>query len=294
MDTNTSLQALMKGPLPPLYFCIGSPVVGNPTQHMMEKAFEQLGYPGRYLTIEVDPDELEPSIWGLLAMHFQGGNVTAPFKQEVLSYLDELTESASLCNAVNCITRKDDGTYIGDNTDGKGFLQSLVEIAPDLEKRKVVVFGSGGAASAIVTELALHGVHEVVVVNRTLTRAKTLVNNLAGISRTTLSWEPWEGIYRIKEHDLVVVQATSVGLFQPDDCIKVAFTPDLHNVIACDVVFNPVETTFLKKAKLAGCQTLDGLGMLVNQGAIAVKQWTGKEPDRALMRSSLEEAFAVC
>ncbi len=294
METNTSLHALMKGPLAPLFFCIGSPVVGNPTQHMMERAFGQLGYPGRYLTIEVDPDELEPSIWGLLAMHFQGGNVTAPFKQEVLTYLDELTESASLCDAVNCITRKADGTYVGDNTDGKGFLQSLLAVASDLKKRKIVVFGSGGAASAIVTELALYGVREVVVVNRTASRAKTLVDNLQGVSRTTLSWEPWEGTYRIREHNLVVVQATSVGLFQPHECIKVDFLVGLQNTIACDVVFNPVETAFLKKAKRAGCQTLDGLGMLVNQGAIAVKLWTGREPDRALMRASLEEAFAVC
>ena len=90
MDRKTSLQALMKGPLSPLYFCIGSPVVGNPTQHMMETAFDALGYSGRYLTIEVDPDELEPSIWGLLAMQFSGGNVTAPFKQEVLTYLDDV------------------------------------------------------------------------------------------------------------------------------------------------------------------------------------------------------------
>lgn len=294
MDRKTSLQALMKGPLSPLYFCIGSPVVGNPTQHMMETAFDALGYSGRYLTIEVDPDELEPSIWGLLAMHFSGGNVTAPFKQEVLTYLDELTESASLCDAVNCITRKEDGTYVGDNTDGKGFLQSLVEITPDLKKRKVVVFGSGGAASAIVTELALYGVRQVMVVNRTLAHSKKLVTNLEGISKTVLGYEPWERTYQIRENDLVVVQATSVGLFAPHECINVAFAPDLNNVIACDVVFNPVETAFLKKAKLAGCKTLDGLGMLVNQGAIAVKLWTDRDPDRALMRASLEEAFAVC
>ncbi|ADY12066.1 shikimate dehydrogenase family protein [Sphaerochaeta globosa] len=294
MDRKSSLQALMKGPLAPLYFCIGSPVVGNPTQYMVEAAFDALGYCGRYLTIDVDAEELDPSIWGLLAMNFAGGNVTAPFKQEVLTYLDELTESASLCDAVNCITRKSDGTYIGDNTDGKGFLQSLIAVAPDLKKRKVMVFGSGGAASAIVTELALYGVREVVVVNRTEAHAKTLVNNLEGISRTQLKVDRWAGTYQIVENDLVVVQATSVGLFQPGACIDVAFAPALQNVIACDVVFNPVETAFLKKAKSAGCLTLDGLGMLVNQGAIAIQLWTGKEPDKALMRSSLEEAFAVC
>lgn len=293
MNRKTNLEALMKGPLAPLYFCIGSPVVGNPTQHMMETAFESLGYSGRYLTIEVDPEELEPSVWGLFAMHFAGGNVTAPFKQEVLTYLDALTESASLCDAVNCITRQSDGTYIGDNTDGKGFLQSLLALEPDLKKRKVVIFGSGGAASAITTELALHGVREIVVVNRTLAHAKTLVRNLEGISKTNLVWEPWEGTYLIRDNNLVVVQATSVGLFQKEDYIDVAFAPELKNVIACDVVFNPVQTAFLRKAKQAGCRTLDGLGMLVNQGAIAIKLWTGKDPDKSLMRSALEEAFAL-
>ncbi len=118
MDT---LHALMKGPLPSLFFCIGNPVVGNPpTQYMMEEAFLDMDYPGQYITCELESDQLQTALEGLKALHVAGGNVTAPFKQIVFPYLDSFTESARLSNAVNCITVQADGTYQGDNTDGKG------------------------------------------------------------------------------------------------------------------------------------------------------------------------------
>ncbi|MGE4585275.1 MAG: shikimate dehydrogenase [Sphaerochaeta sp.] len=288
-----ALAALMKGPLPDLYFCIGNPVVGNPTQYMVEEAFSALNHPGRYLTCEVQPTELEASMWGLRALQFAGGNVTAPFKQQVFPFLDDLSESARLCQAVNCITRQPDGTYVGDNTDGKGFLQSLKEALGDIAQRKVILFGSGGAASAIATELVLAEIREVVLVNRSEDKAQAVAKRLQGISKTIVRTEKWEGTYRLQEDGLVTVQATSVGLFNKQACINVEFEGGLKDCLACDVVFNPVDTAFLQKAREAGWKTLDGLGMLVNQGSIAIRNWTGLEPDRTLMRRSLEEAFAV-
>ncbi len=290
MDT---LHALMKGPLPPLFFCIGNPVVGNPTQYMMEQAFKSLDYPGQYITCEINPKDLKTSLEGLKALNVKGGNVTAPFKQKVFPYLDALSESARLSTAVNCIIIKDDGSYLGDNTDGKGFLESLVQKVGNLDHKKVLLFGAGGAASAIASELVLAKVEELTLVNRNKEKAENLASRLTGITKTKVSVKPWEGIYLIDESDLVVVQATSVGLFDEKACIDVEFSKNLGNVIACDVVFNPIETAFLKKAKQAGCETLDGLGMLVNQGAIAIKSWTAQNPDRAIMREALTEAFAI-
>ncbi|MDY0289148.1 MAG: shikimate dehydrogenase [Sphaerochaeta sp.] len=297
MEENTALHALMKGPLPPLYFCIGDPVVGNPTEHMVDYAFKAMGYPGRYLTCRVTKEELAPALWGLRALGFAGGNVTAPHKQHVLQYLDDMSESALLCKAVNTITRKGDGTYYGDNTDGKGFLQSLQDRNLQVKDKKVVIIGSGGAASAIAVELVLAKAGEVVLVNRTEERSRTLAKRLSGISSTVLSVDRWVGTYTIPSDTDIVVQATSVGLFSPLACVDVTFGQQTNRantpLIACDVVFNPVRTLFIQRAQEAGCTLVDGLGMLVNQGRLGIQGWTGKDPDREGMRCALEEAFEV-
>ncbi|HKM05573.1 MAG TPA: shikimate dehydrogenase, partial [Sphaerochaeta sp.] len=233
MEGYNTLQALMKGPLPSLFFCIGDPVVGNPTEHMVEYAFTKMGFPGKYLTSRVSKEELAPAMWGLRALGFAGGNVTAPHKQTVLPYLDELSESALLCKAVNCITRKSDGTYYGDNTDGKGFLQSLTERNLQVRNKKVVILGSGGAASAIAVELVLAKAGEVVLVNRTEERSRSLAKRLSGISSTVLSVDRWVGTYAIPSDTEIIVQATSVGLFSPTACVDVAFGIRNSSLIAC-------------------------------------------------------------
>jgi shikimate dehydrogenase len=293
MDAEFGLTALMKGPLPSLFFCIGDPVVGNPTQYMVEQAFRSLGFSHRYMTCTVEKRELSAAMWGLRALKFAGGNVTTPHKRAVLEYLDTLGESAMLCKAVNCITRRPDGTYAGDNTDGKGFLRSLVEETGSVRGKDVVVLGCGGAASAIAAELVLSGAKCVTVVNRTREKAVSLAKRLDNCTETSLAVAPWVGTYVIPKTAEIVVQATSVGLFAPDRCVDVSFDQARKDLVACDVVFNPTRTLFLKRAKERGLRCIDGLGMLVNQGALAIEQWTGRMPDRALMREALAEAFSI-
>ncbi|WP_320128753.1 shikimate dehydrogenase [uncultured Sphaerochaeta sp.] len=293
MSGTTELRALMQGPLPSLYFCIGSPVVGNPTQYMMEQAFLALDLPHRYLTCTVEKKELASAMWGLRSLQFAGGNVTTPHKQGVMEYLDNLSETAILSHAVNCITREADGTYSGDNTDGKGFLSSLVEKSGSVEGKDVVILGAGGAAGAIATELVLAKAREVRIVNRTAERAVALVKRLDKITSTQLFYEEWEGTYSIPSTTDVVVQATSVGLFASTHCVDVQFPICEKQLIACDVVFNPVDTLFLKRAKQHNCLCIDGLGMLVEQGAIAFKKWIGLEPDRNVMHKALVKAFSL-
>jgi len=290
MDT---LTALMNGPLSPLYCCIGDPVVGNPTQYMMEEAFTALGHPGRYLTIEIPAKDLKDAVKAIRTLSFAGANVTAPHKQTIIPYLDTLTESARISGAVNCITRGEDGSLIGDNTDGKGFFRTLASYVLDWKERTILIFGAGGAAGAITAELVLAEAKEVVIINRTGEKAQNLATRMQGISRTRVRTEPWNGTYSIDEDRLIVVQATSVGLFDERAVIDVAFKNGLRDVIACDVVFNPTKTQFLSLAEEAGAATLDGLGMLVEQGAIAIEGWTHQSPDRLLMQNALEHAFSI-
>lgn len=296
MDKNYELlcrKAVMHGPLESLFCCVGDPVVGNPTQLMMEATFQSMLFPARYLTCTVSKDNLASAIEGIKALGFTGANVTAPHKVEVIQYLDGLTDSARLSGAVNCIIKDESGKYIGDNTDGKGFHTSIDNITP-VEGMNVLVIGAGGAARAIITELALHGASKITIANRTTQKARQIIDSLGPPVKSTLKSIPFDGTLTIgAEYDLIV-QATSVGLFDPAGGFEITWEPKTSGVrIAADVVFNPVDTNFLKGARNAGATVVDGLGMLVYQGAIAVQEWTGKDADCEIMRKALEEAFTI-
>ena len=161
-------------PIEEIVCCMGQPVAGNPTQFIMERAFNAAGLDWRYLTLEVPPENLSGALAGMRAMGFRGGNFTIPHKVAVIEHLDDLSEAARLMGAVNCVNQKD-GQLIGENTDGKGFVQSLKKIV-DPSGLKVAMFGAGGAARAVSVELGLSGVSEIIVINRTESRGQDLVD----------------------------------------------------------------------------------------------------------------------
>lgn len=271
---------------------MGQPVAGNPTQFMMERAFADCGLDWRYLTLEVSPGNLASAITGMRAMGFQGGNFTIPHKVAVIEHLDGLSEAAELMGAVNCINRDDDGKLIGENTDGKGFVQSLREMT-DPEGKKVVLLGAGGAARAIAVEMGLSGAAEITIVNRTAERGQELSDLLNEKVNVASQFVLWEGDYRVPEETEVLINATSIGLNDIDARIPLDAETLLPSMMAADVVFNPPQTRFLRDACDRGCKTLDGLGMLVNQGVIGFKIWTGIDPNPAVMREALEEYLEI-
>ena len=270
-----------------LVCCMGQPVAGNPTQFMMERAFAAAGLDWRYLTLEVPPENLAAAIQGIRAMGFRGGNFTIPHKVAVIEYLDELSEAAELMGAVNCVNRID-GKMIGENTDGKGFVQSLRSLTDPLGKR-VVILGAGGAARAIAVELGLSKVAELTIVNRTPQRGQELVDLLTERVEVQAQLVPWQGDYEIAAETDILINATSIGLGDTKARVPIDYSALTDRQVVADVVFNPPETVFLREAGRRGCTTLDGLGMLVNQGIIGFKIWTGVDPDPVVMREALEE-----
>ena len=271
----------------------GHPVAENPTVVMHEAAYAQFGMNWRYLTIEVLPEDLEAAMRGLRAMNMRGINLTIPHKVEVLKYLDRLSEPARLMGAVNTVVNEG-GELYGENTDGKGFMRALKEDAGvDPVGVKVVTFGAGGAARAITVELALAGAEDITIVNRSPERGRRLVDLLNDTTPTSATYEPWRGPYRLAENAGVVINATSIGLF-PDIDAK----PDLDystltaDMTVCDVIHSP-NTPFLMEAQRQGSRTLDGVGMLVYQGAIGFKLWTGRDAPVELMYRALAEAFGL-
>ena len=280
-----------ESPLQQIVCCMGQPVAGNPTQFMMERAFAAAGLDWRYLTLEVSPQNLPDAIRGLRAMGFAGANFTIPHKVAVVPHLDELSPAAEMMGAVNCVHRVDD-RLIGENTDGKGFLQSLREKV-DPAGKQIVLFGAGGAARAIAVELALAEAAHIKIINRTAERGQPLAQLLLDRTRTPAEFIPWEGLFALPPETGVVINATSIGMGDHSQRVAVDPSTFLPHMIAADVVFNPPSTQFLREASAHGCKTIDGLGMLVNQGIISFKIWTSVVPDAQVMREALEEYLEI-
>ncbi len=274
-------------PLQEIVGCLGHPVAGNPTQYMMEKAFAAVGLDWRYLTFDVLPEKLADAMRGVRALGFKGANFTIPHKVAVLQYLDELSPAAELMGAVNCVNRVGEN-LIGENTDGKGFVQSLREFGDPAGKR-IVILGAGGAARAIAVELALSGVSHITIVNRSAPRGEELAAALRDRVKAQADFAALGSEYAVPADADVLINATSVGLSDASARVPVMVNSLRPELIVSDVIFNPPQTWLLRTAADRGCRTLDGLGMLVNQAAINYTIWTGQEPDRTVMRDALEE-----
>jgi shikimate dehydrogenase len=270
----------------------GYPVAENPTGVMQEAAFEDRGLNWRYLTIEVRPENLEQAMIGLRAFGMQGVNLTIPHKVAVIQYLDRLSPETELIGAVNTVVREGK-ELIGHNTDGKGFLRSVRDDAGvDPAGKRIVFLGAGGAARAMSVELALAGTAHITIVNRTPNRGQELAKHLSEKTPAKAQFEHWQGEYSVPPEADILVNATSIGLFpnvEEAPAVDIAsIRPDL---LVCDVIPNPPHTAFLRAVEAVGARTLDGLGMLVYQGAIAFQMWTGIEASIPVMRRALEEVF---
>lgn len=264
---------------------------GNPTVAMVEAAFRQHGLHWRYVNMEVPPAGLADAVRGARAMGFRGFNLSMPHKVAVIPHLDGFGESASLIGAVNCVVRRGE-KFIGENTDGKGFLKSLQEIC-DPRGKSVVMFGAGGAARAVAVEVGLVGVKKITVVNRDEARGRELADTLRHKAKLDAEFVAWRGDYAIPAGTDIVINATSIGLYDADARLALDLNSLRPSMVVADVVFSPPQTRLLRDAAARGCRTLDGLGMLVNQGVIGVQYWTGVDPDATAMRRALEEAMGI-
>jgi shikimate dehydrogenase len=271
----------------------GHPVAENPTVVMHEAAFQELGLNWRYLTIEVYPQDLAAAIQGLRAFNMRGINLTIPHKVEVLKYLDQVSETARLMGAVNTVVREG-AQLLGENTDGKGFMQALTQDAQvNPAGKKIVVLGAGGAARAITVELALAGAAQITIVNRGIERGQTLVTLLNEKTPTQADFVQWQGPYALPPHTDVLINATSIGLFpNVNDKPDLAYGTITPGMVVCDVIHSP-NTPFLKEAKARGAYPLDGVGMLVYQGAIGFTLWTGLAAPVPVMYQALAKAFGL-
>lgn len=258
-------------------------VVANPIKHSISpfihnRAFEASNTNGVYLAWEVEATDLAETVANIRRYQMFGINLSMPYKEQVIPYLDQLSEEARLIGAVNTVVNRE-GTLIGYNTDGKGFFKSLPSFK--ISGKRMVLLGAGGAAKAILAQAILDGVSQISVFVRSSSMEKTRpylekLQNATGFRVDLFALEDVQDLQdSITQADLLV-NATSVGMDGVSQPIPTSIVLP-EKLLVADVIYQPFETPFLKWAKGKGNQTINGLGMLLYQAAEAFELWTGKE-----------------
>ncbi|SHF03053.1 shikimate dehydrogenase [Desulfofundulus australicus DSM 11792] len=267
-------------------------LLGYPVEHsfspaMHNAAFRHLGLDFVYLAFPVHPERLEEAVAGVRALHLAGVNVTVPHKEKVIPYLDELTDGARLAGAVNTIVHRE-GHLVGHNTDGAGFVRFLTADAGfNPAGKRVLVLGAGGAARAVAVHLALAGVEQVLVANRTPSRAAELAALIHDQTPARACAVPWPADVLPGEVDLIV-QTTPLGMHpRVDACPDFPFHRLRPEQVVVDLVYNPPRTLFMERAARSGARVYNGLGMLLYQGVLAFELWTGERAPVEVMRRAL-------
>lgn len=270
------------------------PIRHSSSPAMQNEAFAKLGYDYAYLAFEVDNDSLEDAITGMRALKMRGSNVSMPNKTVVGQYLDELSPAAKLCGAVNTIVN-DNGHLTGHITDGIGFMAALKDNQIDAIGKKMTIVGAGGAATAVEIQAALDGVAELSVFNRNdefWERAKDNVRKINEHTNCKATLYPLEDLDQLKKEisdSFLFANATGMGMKPLEGQ---TYIPDISflrpDLIVVDIVYAPRETALLKLAKEAGCQTMNGLGMMLFQGSAAFELWTGEPMPIPYMKEILD------
>ena len=272
-------------------------VVANPIKHSVSpfihnSAFEATNTNGVYLAWEVDATELAETVANIRRYQMFGINLSMPYKEQVIPYLDQLSEEACLIGAVNTVVNRE-GTLIGYNTDGKGFFKSLPSFK--ISKKRLVLLGAGGAAKAILAQAILDGASQISVFVRSSSMEKTRpylekIQNATGFRVDLFALEDVQDLQdSITQADLLV-NATSVGMDGSSQPIPTSIVLP-EKLMVADVIYQPFETPFLKWARNQGNQSINGLGMLLYQAAEAFELWTGKEMPTDQIWESLKQKY---
>ena len=272
-------------------------VVANPIKHSISpfihnQAFEATHTNGVYVAWEVEATDLAETVANVRRYQMYGINLSMPYKEQVISYLDQLSEEARLIGAVNTVVNRE-GTLIGYNTDGKGFFKSLPSFK--ISRKRMVLLGAGGAAKAILAQAILDGVSQISVFVRSSSMEKTRpylekIQNATGFRVDLFALEDIQDLQdSITQADLLV-NATSVGMDGSSQPIPTSIVLP-EKLMVADVIYQPFETPFLKWARNQGNQSINGLGMLLYQAAEAFELWTGKEMPTDQIWESLKQKY---
>ncbi|MFQ6113948.1 MAG: shikimate dehydrogenase [bacterium] len=259
-------------------------IVGHPLGHSLspilhEFILNKIHVKACYHAFEIKKEELAATIQSMKTLGFTGFNVTIPYKENIVSFLDEIDEEASMIGAVNTVLIKDNKLY-GTNTDGVGFIQALKNKNMDMNGKSAVLLGAGGAARAVAYSLVANGIKKLWLLNRTPVRAELLANGIvSNVGFSNISYDSLSDAYfeQAVESSQIVINATSLGMWPAVETTPICVENFSPGLIVVDLVYNPHETKFLKAAKSAGSKIIEGLDMLIYQGVEAMKIWTAMD-----------------
>lgn len=264
-------------------------VIGHPIEHSMSPimhnaAIQDLGLDYLYVAFDVPPNKLKEALKGLKTLNIKGINVTLPHKENAIKFIDKVDEIAQKIGAINTI-KNEDSFLIGRNTDAEGANKALLDAGCEITGKNIVIIGAGGAAKAISYSLA-SDTKKITIINRTEDRAKKLVNELKSRMGLNIENKKYSEILLREEigNADILINATPVGMFPTIDISPVSKKILHGDLFVFDLIYNPLETQLIKDSKEIGCQTLSGLDMLVNQGALAFEWWTNRKPNLELMK----------
>lgn len=269
-----------------LYALIGSPVGHSGSPAMQNYSFEKLGLDCAYLAFDIPLEKTKDALDAFRILHVGGFNVTMPCKTEVARLVEHLSPAAELIGACNTVVVEEDGTMTGHNTDGVGFVRNLKEHGVEVKGQKIVLLGTGGAATAIAVQAALDGAAEIAIFNqkdefyangeKTVEKLRKAVPGISSVSINDLG--DTELLREAVKNADILVNATRAGMSPLEDVIPVPEDVLRPELAVADVVYNPRETLLVRKAKEAGCRAaVGGIGMLLWQGAAAFELFTGQE-----------------
>ena len=269
-----------------LFGVLGDPVSHSLSPVMHNAAFKALGMDCEYHAFRVSTENLEKALYGASVLGFGGLNLTIPLKEKALGIVKP-TELAKQIGAVNTVDLKEG--MLGYNTDGIGAKMALFHSGIEVKGKKVLLLGAGGASRAIAFQLATDGAR-VTIANRTIDRAEALAKDLKKAGKAQASG--YDNLKDLIQDSNIVINSTSVGMY-PKTSETLVTSDMMHKDLAVfDIVYNPQDTMLLREARKAGAKAIDGVMMLVFQGAEAFKIWTGKTPPIDVMEKAVREKLS--
>ncbi len=271
-----------------VYGIIGYPVKHSKSPQFQTAAFLSLKINGIYLPFEVKPEDIEDAVKGIKALSIKGINVTVPHKEEVIKYLDEVSQEVKYIGACNTI-KNTDGYLIGYNTDAYGFIEGLKEILPEPHKKSFLIIGAGGASRAVLYGLINEGVQNIIVANRTVEKVYQIIEDFKTLNRFVdriIQPVSLDQIEKKIDNVDIIVNTTSVGL-KDEDLPLFDYSKIKKDHIVIDIIYK--KTKLLQAAEKKGCLYQDGLPMLLYQGTKAFEIWTGQKAPVEVMREVLEK-----
>jgi shikimate dehydrogenase len=267
-----------------LFAVIGEPIAHSMSPHMHNDLFQHYSIDAHYHPLLVKRGDLKAAVLGLKAIGISGFNVTIPHKIEILKYLDEVDSLAEQIGAVNTVVNEK-GKLIGYNTDGLGFLAGLKAITNDFLNHKILIIGAGGAARAIYYTLANSGVQSMDICNRTIEKAYRLIQECPYQTQSQgLTIEHAESLL---QNYSIIIQTTNIGMAPYDNQLPLSLNHLASGSVVSDIIYNPLETAFLKEANVKQAIIQNGIDMFVHQGALAFQYWTGLSPDINRMKQNV-------